>query len=243
MPWAEASFRWRRQKRWDQITATRADTHCQWVWVTINGLIAKTKQAAIAALMSCGIQSEETWWNEAEFSIHWRQSYDALRMRFSTIFTKDRAKGDAPCASTPPHALLHTHVFCLSLVSLMSVASHFPSWIFIASYFAPYAFVASHFSPYIYAFALLHTFLPTPCTFVASYSSPYTFDVWQFCLCAVALPHTFPPTHFLPHPFLPTRLPRPTPLSLLVCPASYFSPCKFGRVCMKTNLEVCGGVS
>jgi len=29
MPWAEASFRWRRQKGWDQMTATRADTHCQ----------------------------------------------------------------------------------------------------------------------------------------------------------------------------------------------------------------------
>jgi len=67
MPWAEASFRWRRQKRWDQMTATRADTHCQWVWVTISGLIAKTKQAAIAALMSSGIQADERWWNEAEF--------------------------------------------------------------------------------------------------------------------------------------------------------------------------------
>jgi len=32
MPWAEASFRWRRQKRWDQMTATRADTHYQCVW-------------------------------------------------------------------------------------------------------------------------------------------------------------------------------------------------------------------
>ena len=74
MPWAEASFRWRRQKRWDQMTATRADTHCQWVWVTISGLIAKTKQAAIAALMSSGMQAEERWWNEAEFSIHRRQS-------------------------------------------------------------------------------------------------------------------------------------------------------------------------
>jgi len=66
MPWAKASFRWRRQKRLDQMTATRADTHCQWVWVTINGLIAKTKQAAIAALMSFGIQAEERWWNEAD---------------------------------------------------------------------------------------------------------------------------------------------------------------------------------
>jgi len=28
MPWAEASVRWRRQKRWDQMPATRADTHC-----------------------------------------------------------------------------------------------------------------------------------------------------------------------------------------------------------------------
>jgi len=37
MPCAEASFSWRRQKRWDQMTATRADTHCQWVRVTING--------------------------------------------------------------------------------------------------------------------------------------------------------------------------------------------------------------
>jgi len=26
MPWAEASFRWRIRKRWDQMTATRADT-------------------------------------------------------------------------------------------------------------------------------------------------------------------------------------------------------------------------
>jgi len=74
IPWAEASFRWRRQKRWDQMTATRADTHCQRVWVTINGLIAKTKQAAIAALMSSGIQAEERRWNEAEFPIHRRQS-------------------------------------------------------------------------------------------------------------------------------------------------------------------------
>jgi len=76
MSWAEASFRFRRQKRWDQMTAaaTRADTHCQRVWVTINGLITKTKQAAIAALISSGIQAEERWWNEAEFSIHRRQS-------------------------------------------------------------------------------------------------------------------------------------------------------------------------
>jgi len=44
------------------------------VWVTINRLIAKTKQAAIAALMSSGIQAEERWWHEAEFSIHRQQS-------------------------------------------------------------------------------------------------------------------------------------------------------------------------
>jgi len=50
------------------MKATRADTHCRWVWVTINGLIAKTKQAAI------GIQAEEKWWNEAYFSIHRGQS-------------------------------------------------------------------------------------------------------------------------------------------------------------------------
>jgi len=37
-------------------------------------LIAQTKQAAIAALISSGIQAEEKWWNEAEFSIHRRQS-------------------------------------------------------------------------------------------------------------------------------------------------------------------------
>ena len=49
------------------MTATRADTHCQWVWVTISGLIAKTKQAATSALMSSGIQAEERWWDEAEF--------------------------------------------------------------------------------------------------------------------------------------------------------------------------------
>ena len=40
MPWSEASFRWRRQKRWDQMTATRADTHCQASgrrWVYLEG--------------------------------------------------------------------------------------------------------------------------------------------------------------------------------------------------------------
>jgi len=37
-------------------------------------LIAKTKQAAIAALMSSGIQADERWWDEAEFSILRRQS-------------------------------------------------------------------------------------------------------------------------------------------------------------------------
>jgi len=39
-----------------------------------SGLIAKTKQAAIAVLMSSGIQAEERWWDEAEFSIHRLQS-------------------------------------------------------------------------------------------------------------------------------------------------------------------------
>jgi len=34
----------------------------------------KNKQAAIAALMSFGIQAEEKWWKEAECSIHRRQS-------------------------------------------------------------------------------------------------------------------------------------------------------------------------
>jgi len=56
------------------MIATKSDTHCQWVRVTISWLIAKTKQAAIAALMSSGIQAEERWWNEAEFAIHRRQS-------------------------------------------------------------------------------------------------------------------------------------------------------------------------
>jgi len=82
MLWAEASFRWRRQKQWDQMTTTRADTHCQWVWVTISGLIAKTKQAAIAASMSFGIQADERWWNEAVFSIHRRQSGRIERTKF-----------------------------------------------------------------------------------------------------------------------------------------------------------------
>jgi len=82
MLWAEASFRRRRQKQWDQMIATRADTHCQWVWVTINGSIAKTKQAAIAALMSSGIQAEEIWWNKAEFSIHRRQSGKIEQTKF-----------------------------------------------------------------------------------------------------------------------------------------------------------------
>jgi len=74
LPWAEVSFRWRRQKRWDQMIATRANTHCQWVWVTISGLIAKAKPAAIVELISSGIQAEKRLWNEAKFSIHRRQS-------------------------------------------------------------------------------------------------------------------------------------------------------------------------
>jgi len=64
------------------MTATRADTLCQWVWVTINKLIAKTKQAAIAALMSSGIQAEERCWNKAEFSIHRRQSGKIEQKKF-----------------------------------------------------------------------------------------------------------------------------------------------------------------
>jgi len=64
------------------MTATRAYTHCQWVWVTINGLIAKTKQAVIAPLMSSGIQAKERWWNEAEISIHRRQSCKIEQTRF-----------------------------------------------------------------------------------------------------------------------------------------------------------------
>ena len=40
----------------------------------MNGLIAKTKQAVIAGFIFAGIQAEERWWNEAEFSIHRRQS-------------------------------------------------------------------------------------------------------------------------------------------------------------------------
>ena len=145
-------------------------------------------------------------------------SYDALRMGFSTIFTKYRAKGDAPCAFAPPHALLHTHVSCLSLISLISVASHFPSWIFTTSHFVPYAFVASHFLPtYTHlpcftlfflppAHSLPHTLLPTlwfltvlplrSCP--ASHLSPYSFSASPFS------PHTFAP----PHTSVPTRLPR-----------------------------------
>jgi len=65
------------------MTATRADTHCQWVWVTINGLLATTKQATIAALMSSAIQAEERWWNEAEFSIHRQQSGKIDQTKFN----------------------------------------------------------------------------------------------------------------------------------------------------------------
>ena len=107
------TFRWRRQKRWDQMIATRADTHCQWVWVTISGLIAKTKKAVIAALMSSGIQAEfdqccfhyfgrnslvallealcarERWWNEAQFSIHRRQSEKIEQKKFITRANDD----------------------------------------------------------------------------------------------------------------------------------------------------------
>jgi len=52
------------------------------VWETINGLIAKTKQAAIAALMSSGIQVEEKWWNKAEFSIQRQQSGKIEQTKF-----------------------------------------------------------------------------------------------------------------------------------------------------------------
>jgi len=82
IPWAEASFRWERQKRWHQMTATRADTHCQRVWVTINGSIAKTKQAAISVLMSFGIQAKERWCNQAELTIHRRQSGKIEQKKF-----------------------------------------------------------------------------------------------------------------------------------------------------------------
>jgi len=67
------------------MKATRADTHCRWVWVTINGLIAKTKQAAISALMSSRIQVEERWWNEAEFSIHRQQSGKTKQTKFIIV--------------------------------------------------------------------------------------------------------------------------------------------------------------
>jgi len=56
------------------MTATRVDAHCQWMCMTINELIAKTKQATIAASMSSRIQAEERWWNEAGVSIHRQQS-------------------------------------------------------------------------------------------------------------------------------------------------------------------------
>jgi len=49
------------------MTATRADTHCQWVWVTENGLIARTKQAVIAAVMCSEIQAEETCGTKLSF--------------------------------------------------------------------------------------------------------------------------------------------------------------------------------
>jgi len=48
IPWAETFFRLRRQKQWDQWVATgRAATDGQWVWVMINRLIARAKEAAI----------------------------------------------------------------------------------------------------------------------------------------------------------------------------------------------------
>jgi len=59
------------------MTASRADTHCQWVTVGHDKRVdRKTKQVAIAALMSSGIQAEEKLWNEAEFSINRRQSQE-----------------------------------------------------------------------------------------------------------------------------------------------------------------------
>ena len=58
----------------DEIDAAGNECHSADVALTISGLIAKTKQAAIAVLMSSGIQAEERWWDEAEFSIHRLQS-------------------------------------------------------------------------------------------------------------------------------------------------------------------------
>jgi len=67
------------------MTTTRADTHCQWVWVMIKGLIAKTMQAATAVSMSFGFQAEERWWNEADFSIYRRQSGKIERIKFIVL--------------------------------------------------------------------------------------------------------------------------------------------------------------
>ena len=43
------------------------------------------KQAAIAVLMSSGIQAEERWWYEAEFSVHWRQSGKIEKTKFIVL--------------------------------------------------------------------------------------------------------------------------------------------------------------
>ena len=81
------------------MTATRADTHCQWVWVTINGLIEKTKQAAIAVIMSSGIQAAETWWKEAEFSIHRRQSLKIEQTKFICAGDTERIFEGVVCSN------------------------------------------------------------------------------------------------------------------------------------------------
>ena len=60
-------------------TKTAKKTHLS--WVSINHFIARTKHAAIAALMSAGILVEERWWNETEFSIHRRQSGNIKKIK------------------------------------------------------------------------------------------------------------------------------------------------------------------
>jgi len=59
------------------MTATRSDTHCQWVWVTINGLIAKANQAAIAAIMSSAIAAimSSKWKRDCRTKLSFQSSH------------------------------------------------------------------------------------------------------------------------------------------------------------------------
>ena len=53
----------------DKITTVVSEKRFSHVWATFQGIEADTKQAVIAKLQAIGIEAEERWWSEPEFSI------------------------------------------------------------------------------------------------------------------------------------------------------------------------------